>query len=93
MSTSRLQRGEALLRRQRHVLDLLRIAEQRRRHGAADVDVEADPLALAVGQHEACRTGADAADQRAARLDGVEVLAGHGAARSENCRHAGRRRQ
>src|SRR4051812_38329274 len=45
---ARLQRGKALLRRCRHVLDLLRIAEQRRRDGAADIDVEAGPLALVV---------------------------------------------
>ena len=46
---ARLQRGEALLRGERHVLDLLGVAEDRRGDGAADVDVEAGPLALAVG--------------------------------------------
>ena len=50
----------------------------RRRDGAADVDVEAGPLALAVGQQKPAVPVRHAADQRAARLDGVEILAGHG---------------
>ena len=81
---ARLQRGEALLGGERHVFHLLGIAEDGGRNRPADVDVEADPLALAVGQHEAGRAGADAANQRAARLDRVEVLAGHRAGRCED---------
>ena len=73
---ARLQRGEALLRRRRHVLDLLGVAEDGRGDGAADVDIEADPLALAVGQREARDAGVDAADELPARLDGIEILAG-----------------
>ena len=64
---ARLQRGEALLGGGRHVLDLVGIAEDRGGDGAAGVDVEARPLALAVGGGEACDAGADAADQRLPR--------------------------
>ena len=73
---ARLQRGEALLGGRRHVFDLLRVAEEGGRHGPADVDVETDPLALAVGLGEARDAGVDAADQLSARLDRVEILAG-----------------
>ncbi len=87
---ARLHGGEALLRGQRHVPDLVGVAEQRRRHGTADIDRQAAPLALAVGQHEARRADADAAIERAARLDGVEILAGHGGARQQQAGQAGR---
>ena len=73
---ARLQGGEALLRRGRHVLDLVGVAEDGGGDGAAGVDVEPRPLALAVGEREARNAGGDAADEIAARLDGIEILAG-----------------
>ena len=89
-----LQRGEALLRRYWRVLYLLRIAEDGGRDGAADIDVDARPPALAVGQHEACEAArGDPADQLATRLDGVEVPAGQSAARHETHRQTDRRRE
>jgi len=60
----------------RHVFHLLGIAEQGGRDGAAGIDVEAGPLALAVGDGEAGDAGADAANELPACLDGVEILAG-----------------
>ena len=69
---ARLHGGEALLGGERRVLHLVRVAEDRRGDGAADVDREAFPFALAVRHHVAGRPGAGAADQRAARLDGIE---------------------
>ena len=89
---ARLQRGEALLRGQPDILDLLGIAEDGGRDGAADIDVEAGPFALAVGQHEARRAGADAAEQRPRELDRVEILAGHGAGRKHGRGKPGCRR-
>ncbi len=50
---ARLERGEALLGGGRHELDLVGIAEDRGGDGAADIDVDAGPLALAVGRREA----------------------------------------
>ena len=46
---ARLQRGEALLRGQRHIFDLVGVAEDRRRQCPADVDIEAGLVALVVG--------------------------------------------
>src|SRR6185369_114810 len=89
---TRLQRREALLRGQWHVFDLLRLAEDRGRDGTADIDVQADPLALAVGHGEARDAGRHAADYGAARLDGVEVFARQGGARSEHDGEACRQR-
>jgi hypothetical protein len=73
---ARLQRGEALLRGERHVLDLGASSEDRRGDGLAHVDVEAGPVALAVGLREAGEAGVHAADELAALLDGVDGLAG-----------------
>jgi hypothetical protein len=42
---------------------------------AADVDVQAGPVAVAVGLREAGQTGVDAAHHLAARLDRIERLA------------------
>ena len=56
----------------RHELDLLGVAEHRRRDGAAERDVEALPVAGGVGRGEAGEAGVDAAFQRAARLHVVE---------------------
>ncbi|MNI51567.1 hypothetical protein D3C73_1062980 [compost metagenome] len=47
-----LQRGEALLGRQRRAFEFGRITEHGRRHRAADVHVHAFPFALAVGGRE-----------------------------------------
>jgi hypothetical protein len=89
---ARLHGGEALLRGERLVFHLVGIAEDRRRHRAADVDRQALPLALAVGQHEARGAEADAAGHRAARPDRIEILAGHGAGRQQDRGKTGRRR-
>ena len=67
-----LQRIEAGGRRQRHVLDLVEIAEHRRGDGAADIDVEAGPVALGAPVGEAGQPVADAADQAVAGTDIVE---------------------
>ncbi len=64
-----LQRGETILRRQRHELDFGRIVENRRRDGAAEIDVEAGPIALRIGQAETRQRTVSAADQLAAFLD------------------------
>ena len=69
---SRLQGRKAVLRRQRHEFDLLGIVENGGRHGAAEIDVEAGPVALRVGQAETCQRTVAAADQFAAFLDGRE---------------------
>jgi hypothetical protein len=49
---ARLQRREALLRVQRNPLDLVAVPDDRRGDRAADVDVQAGPVALAVGGRE-----------------------------------------
>ena len=64
-----LQRGEAILRRQRHELDLGRIVENRSRNGATKIDVEAGPIALRIGQAEPRQRTVGAADQFATFLD------------------------
>jgi hypothetical protein len=87
-----LQRGEALLRVERHVLDLVGVLEHGRGDGAAEVDVEAGPLALAVGRREARPGGVDAADHLAARLHRVERLAGVGGGREGDAGERQRRR-
>jgi hypothetical protein len=84
-----LQRGEALLRRQRHPLDLVGVAQHGRRNRAAGVDVEAGPVALAVRRRETGQAGVHAADHRPARLDRVERLAG---VRRRGDRRSGNRR-
>jgi hypothetical protein len=48
--------------RQRHPLDLVAVAEHRGGDGAADVDVQPAPVALAVGRRETGQTGVDTAD-------------------------------
>ena len=73
---ARLQRGEALLRVQRHELDLGAVTQHGGGNGAADVDVQTGPVALAVGCRETGQTRVDAANQLAARLDRIQVLAG-----------------
>ena len=73
-----LQRGEALLRIERHVLDLLGVLEHGRGDGATEVDVETRPFALAVSRRKTRPRGIDAADDLAACLYRVERLAGMG---------------
>jgi hypothetical protein len=67
-----LQRQEALLGGERHVLGLGRIAQHGGGDGIAQVDVEAGPLALAVGQRETAQADIDATNQLAALLDDLE---------------------
>ena len=50
---ARLQRGEAVLRGQRHELDLGRVVEDRRRQRLAEIDIEPGPAPLRVRQAEA----------------------------------------
>ena len=73
-----LQGGEALRRAERNVLDLVGVAENGGGHGAADVDVEAAPLALAVGAGKARSGRVDAAEHVAALLDVVKRDASDG---------------
>jgi hypothetical protein len=56
-------------------LTLQGVAQHGSGDGLADVDVQARPVALAVGSREARQAGVDAADELAAGLDGVEGLA------------------
>src|SRR6185369_4296795 len=81
---ARLQRGEPLLRAGRLELHFVGVAEDGGGDGAANVDVDTGPAALAVGDGEAGEARVDSANQRAALLDGVEVLAGQGRTRGEN---------
>ena len=69
---------------------LLRIVEDRRRHRAAEIDVEAGPVALVVGDREAGQAGIDAAQHFAAPdrpLQGLGVVAlvGDGNSRDRDC--------
>ena len=67
-----LQRGKTVLRGQRDVTHLGRIAEHARRQRAAIIDVEPLVVALRVRRGEAGKAGADAAHQRAALLDRIQ---------------------
>ena len=67
-----LQRREAVGGDQRHELDLGRIVENRRRDGAAEIDVESGPIALRIGHAEAGQLAVRAAIEHAAVLDGLE---------------------
>ena len=64
-----LQRGETVLRCQRYEFDFGRVVENRRRDGAAEIDVEAGPIALRIGQAEARQRAVAAADKLTAILD------------------------
>ena len=74
---ARLQRGETVLRRQRHELDLVGVVEDRGRDRAAEIDVEAGPLALRVRQAEAGQRAVGTAIEHAAILDRLERLSGY----------------
>src|SRR6266404_3695852 len=69
---ARLQRGEALLRGERRIAHLARIAEYRRGDRAAQVDVDAAPHALGIGLREPGNARAYAALQVALRANGIE---------------------
>src|SRR5690606_8998878 len=74
--------GKALLRIERHDLDLVGVAEHGGRHGAAKIHVQAAPHALRVGRREPGKTRGGAAAQLAALLHDVQrggLRAGHGA--------------
>ena len=61
---ARLQGREAVLRGERDEADLGRVVEDRRRHGPAEIDVEAGPVALGVRQAEAGKAGVRAAGKK-----------------------------
>ena len=82
---ARLQRGEAIRRGERNELDLGRIIEDRRRDGAAELDVEAGPVAFVVRIGEAGQALADSAIERAAILHRLERL--RGCRRSRTAEH------
>ncbi len=69
---------EALLGRDRHELNLGRVAQDRRGDGAAQVHVHALPLLHRVQEREAGQVAVDAAEQVAALLDRFERLLGGG---------------
>src|SRR6185503_5302054 len=69
---ARLDRGEALLRGERRVAHLARVAEHRRSHRAAEVDVDAAPYARRVGKRESREAGIDAALHEALAAHVVE---------------------
>ena len=79
---ARLQRGEAVLGRQRHEFDFAGVVEDGRGDGAADIDVEPGPFALRVGQAEAGERAVGAAIQDAAVFHRLQRLRG-GALRDE----------
>ena len=89
-STLRLPSSvEPLLGVERDELDLLRIVEDRRRDGAAEVDVEARPVALVVLGREAGQPGVDAAvhgvaPHRPLQRLGVVALVGDGGGRDRD---------
>ena len=72
----RLEGDEALLRGGRREFHFLRVAEHGDRDRLAEIDVEAGPLALAVGEGEARQAGVDRALHEALGLHGIEGLAG-----------------
>ena len=69
-----LERGEAVLGRERYEFHLGRIIKNRRGDSAADFDVETAPVALLISDGEAGEAGADAAIQHAALLDVIKRL-------------------
>ena len=86
-----LKRRQALLRRGRGELDLLRIAEHGDGERAAVVDEKALPAAAGIRREEA-RRGADADLDRAALGDAVERRPGLGAGRNKRGGDRGGRR-
>ena len=72
------QSGDPLLVAQRHEGDLVGLAEHGGGQGAAEIDVEAAPVSAIVTESEARQLGIHPATQLAARLDGLQGLAGRG---------------
>ena len=64
-----LQRGEAVGRGQGHEFHFGRIVENGGGDGAAEIDIEAGPIALRIGQAEAGERAIGAADELAAVLE------------------------
>ena len=85
---ARLERGEAVLGGERNEANLGRVVEDGGRDGAAEIDVEAGPVALRVGQAEAGEAGVRAAGQEALLLHAVERRLGRGARREQAGRQA-----
>src|SRR6185437_14149836 len=69
---ARLQRGKAVLRSQRDIAYLARVAEHAGGKRAAIVGIETLEIALRVRRRETGKAGRDAAHQRAALLDCIE---------------------
>ena len=76
---ARLERREAVLGGERDEADLGRVVEDRRRDGAAEIDVETGPVALRVRHAEAGEAGVRAAGQEALLLDAVQRRLSRGA--------------
>ncbi len=85
-----LQLLEALVGIERYEFRLFRIVKDRRRDGATEIDVEAGPVALVVGDREARQAGVDAT-QHFAALDrplqgsGIIPFVGDGRSRDRDC--------
>src|SRR4029453_14611447 len=71
---TRLQRGEAVLCRKRHELDLARVVEDGGRNRPADIDVDPGPVTLVVRGRESRQALAYAARELASVLDRLEGL-------------------
>ena len=76
-----LQGGEALLGGERRVAVFLGVAEERRGDGSAEIDVDAAPLAVAIGLGETGQTGVHAALNEALLERAIGGGAGMGAGR------------
>src|SRR5262249_11825193 len=81
---ARLERGEALLRGERREAYLAGIAQHRRRDRAAEVDVDAAPHALRVGQRETGEPGVHPALHEAFAADRIERRLRSGRNRDES---------
>jgi hypothetical protein len=75
---ARLQCGEALLGRQRHVARLVGVTQHGSGHRSAHVHIQPAVAPLAVCSRKTRQACADTAHQLAAFLDGFKVLAGMG---------------
>ena len=89
---ARLQRGETLFRGQRHEAHFVRIAENGGGDGAAQINVNAAPIALIIGVRKARQARRHAASQLASAFRFIESLRlnggrGHGrAGESGDCK-------
>ena len=89
---ARLERREAVLGGERDEANLGRIVEDRRRDGAAEIDVETRPVALGVRQAESGEAGVRAAGQEAFLLHAVQRRLSRGARSRRSSPRRGRRR-